>query len=302
VSEFFSDWRFTANQFVLAPSPLRLTARICFSHLNTCGHSPYITSSVTKGWVCHLQLLLVLASSFILGSESRGTHDHILLSQIWDFPFRRLLRIAGLRWKYWTPPPHGVKSKSKSKSKASYVTTDGHSAIVSWCQELIWGLKPDFYYCQTVAGFWCGALSLTRERVCLLQLLPVLASAVIHGPSPAGLVTNLYLSILLHYFTYNYAITVTMQPNKPICMFSLLLSLCVSASVAHHQVLYPMPKLLDYIVLFLFLVLLSTSHTAVPLYWHWKAHHAIKEISTHAEEGNKSRRDKRNKTNKTSGT
>jgi hypothetical protein len=35
-----------------------------------------------RGWVCHLQLLLAVASAVILGSEFRGTHDHILLSQI----------------------------------------------------------------------------------------------------------------------------------------------------------------------------------------------------------------------------
>jgi hypothetical protein len=35
-----------------------------------------------------------------LGSESRVTRDHILLSQIRDFPFRRLLRLARLRWRY----------------------------------------------------------------------------------------------------------------------------------------------------------------------------------------------------------
>jgi hypothetical protein len=32
--------------------------------------------------------------------------DHILLSHTGDFPFRRLLRLAGSRWRYWTPPPH----------------------------------------------------------------------------------------------------------------------------------------------------------------------------------------------------
>jgi hypothetical protein len=64
--------------------------------------------SLTKGQVCCLQLLLALASGVILGSESRGTRDHILLSQIRDFPFRRLLRLAGLRWKYSTPSPHGL--------------------------------------------------------------------------------------------------------------------------------------------------------------------------------------------------
>jgi hypothetical protein len=63
--------------------------------------------SLTRGRVCRLQLLLALASTVILGSESRGTRDHILLSQIRDFPFRRLLRLAGLRWRHSTPPPHG---------------------------------------------------------------------------------------------------------------------------------------------------------------------------------------------------
>jgi hypothetical protein len=41
-------------------------------------------------------------------SQSLGTCDRILLSQIWDFPFRRLLRLAGSRWRYSTPPPHGL--------------------------------------------------------------------------------------------------------------------------------------------------------------------------------------------------
>jgi hypothetical protein len=94
-------------------SPIRLGAEPLethgqnFSQMNTCGHSPYITSSLTRGWVCHLQLLLALASAFILGSEFRGTCDHILLPQIRDFPFCRLPRLAGLRWRYSTPPPHG---------------------------------------------------------------------------------------------------------------------------------------------------------------------------------------------------
>jgi hypothetical protein len=42
-------------------------------------------SSLTRRKVCLLHLLLLLASAVILGSESRGTHDHILLSQIRDF-------------------------------------------------------------------------------------------------------------------------------------------------------------------------------------------------------------------------
>jgi hypothetical protein len=42
--------------------------------------------SLTRERVCHLQLLLVFASAVILGSESRGTRDHILLYQIRDYP------------------------------------------------------------------------------------------------------------------------------------------------------------------------------------------------------------------------
>jgi hypothetical protein len=42
--------------------------------------------SLTRKRVCRVQLLLVLASTVILGSESRGTRDYILLSQIRDSP------------------------------------------------------------------------------------------------------------------------------------------------------------------------------------------------------------------------
>jgi hypothetical protein len=101
-----------------------------FFYLNPCGHSPYVTSFLTRGWVCRLQLLLVLNSAVILRSESRGTHDQILLAQIRDSPnlddqvpriyipreqggpvilpgtgfhFGRFLRLAGLRWRHSTP-------------------------------------------------------------------------------------------------------------------------------------------------------------------------------------------------------
>jgi hypothetical protein len=73
---------FTANQFFLATSPLRPTT--IFFQLNTGGYSPYVTSSLMRGWVSRLQLLLVLASAVNLRSESRGTHDHLLLSQFRD--------------------------------------------------------------------------------------------------------------------------------------------------------------------------------------------------------------------------
>jgi hypothetical protein len=59
-----------------------------------------------RGRVCRLQFLLAPASAVIFWSESHRIRGHILLSQIWDFPFRRLLPLAGLRWRYSIPPPH----------------------------------------------------------------------------------------------------------------------------------------------------------------------------------------------------
>jgi hypothetical protein len=65
--------------------------------------------SLRRVRVCRLQLLLALASAFIFRSESRGTRHHILLSQIRDFSFCRLLRPARLLWKFSTPPPLGIR-------------------------------------------------------------------------------------------------------------------------------------------------------------------------------------------------
>jgi hypothetical protein len=99
--ELLYDWWFSSNQFVLAPSPLRHTTIILF-RLNTCGYSPYAISSLTRVWVCRLQLLLVLASAVILRSECRGTHDHILLSQIRDSPNAPYLYPPGIGWPSYT--------------------------------------------------------------------------------------------------------------------------------------------------------------------------------------------------------
>jgi hypothetical protein len=48
-----------------------------------------------------------------------------------------------------------------SAESESYVTTDGQPASLSWNKAPIWGLRPDFCYCQTVVGLlmW-GSLSL----------------------------------------------------------------------------------------------------------------------------------------------
>jgi hypothetical protein len=62
--------------------------------------------SLKRGRICRLQLLLVLASAVILGSESRGTRDHILLSPI---RVSSLLGSVGL----FITPLHGPSIKHR---------------------------------------------------------------------------------------------------------------------------------------------------------------------------------------------
>jgi hypothetical protein len=107
-----------SNSWCRAPSGPRDQIYIALRQLRSCFcGAPYLT----RGRVCILYMLLALASAVFLGSESLGTRDHTLLPQIWDFPFRRLLRLARSRWKYSTPPPHG--SLQRLISSKEYIRT-----------------------------------------------------------------------------------------------------------------------------------------------------------------------------------
>jgi hypothetical protein len=92
---------------------------ISFRQLRLCY---FVEASLTRGRVCNLlaQLLLRLARAVTLGSKSRRTHGHILLPHLRlpqpggpgphiyiSLEQGRLLRLAGLQWRYSNPPPHG---------------------------------------------------------------------------------------------------------------------------------------------------------------------------------------------------
>jgi hypothetical protein len=109
-SHIATDGQWVSKSWCRAPSETYDQIFITVWQLRSCLCG---TPSVTRGRICLSYMLLVLASAVDLGSESLETRDHILLSQIWDFLIRRLLRLVGSWWRYSTLPPHGYYSLLK---------------------------------------------------------------------------------------------------------------------------------------------------------------------------------------------
>jgi hypothetical protein len=107
-------------------------------------------------------------STFILG-QRKITKNLDRVGRPQDLPDANRLLTSSPAFKRATLLPFPVCTLAlfwnfKSKSKLRYDR---------WSSR-IWGPRPDFYYCQTVACF-----SLTRGRVCDSQLLLVLDSAIL---------------------------------------------------------------------------------------------------------------------------
>jgi hypothetical protein len=158
-SELLYDWRFTASHFILAKISLRITTSNFILQLNTCGYSPNVTTFLTRGWVCPLQLLLDLASAAILRSESLETHDHLLLSHIRDshnlepgpriyipqeqggpiippgtgYPFRQKVKVkVTLRLTVSSSVSFGVKAPSSAHDQI-FITVLTVTVLFLWC-------------------------------------------------------------------------------------------------------------------------------------------------------------------------
>jgi hypothetical protein len=145
---------------------------------------------LTRGRVCHLQLLLALASAVILGSKSCGTHDHILLSQIQDFPFHRLLLLAGLQWRYLTLPPHEIRSLNSSESYVNNQRSVGQSVLELGTHL---GLTTRFLLLSDSYEFVDVGCSLWHEdRSVIYNCCWPSPAHSFSGLSPVGLVTIFY--------------------------------------------------------------------------------------------------------------
>jgi hypothetical protein len=77
----------------------------------------------------------------------------------------------------------------------SFVTTDGQSASLSWNKAPIWNLRPDFYYCQTVAVLLMWGRSLCRyDESVVYNCCCHSPLQSFSGPSPWELVTIVTVS------------------------------------------------------------------------------------------------------------
>jgi hypothetical protein len=108
------------------PISLFLSLKIMFSQLRV---RHFGTFSLTSGRACSLQLLLYLASAVTLESEFRGTHEQILLSQIWDS-----LNLEGQAPVFISSRNRVAQLWSTSSSSSRYIASDGQSASLSWCR------------------------------------------------------------------------------------------------------------------------------------------------------------------------
>jgi hypothetical protein len=128
--------RWSVGQSILVlGSHLELITRFFFSVWQLCLYWCW-TPSLTRGWVCNLLEYCfwaypeqsfsgpipqnsdpILLSHFRLSQPGRsGPRIYIpqeqgdpLIPPSTGFPFRRLLLLAGLRWRYSNPPPHGSR-------------------------------------------------------------------------------------------------------------------------------------------------------------------------------------------------
>jgi hypothetical protein len=67
--------------------------------------------------------------------------------------------------------PASTRVSPMTSESESYLTTDSQPASLSWNKAPFWGLRPDLYYCLTVAGLLIWGV-LSDERPGLSFTIP----------------------------------------------------------------------------------------------------------------------------------
>jgi hypothetical protein len=128
-------------------------------------------------------MLLSLASAVFLGSEPFCTRDHILLSQIRDFPFRRLLRLAGSPSTRKFCPAYNPSARTTYKNPAS--------------QQYLYSCARNYCTGKVFTESFPSNDSLFRLRTCRLGTETCLPSRCLETGLHATLLLLLLLLLLL---------------------------------------------------------------------------------------------------------
>jgi hypothetical protein len=93
-----------------------------------------------------------------------------IMSHIWTRSNRWLYcYVILLGYHPGSPRAHWSLSRNALSKSVTLCTTDGQSASLSWNKAPIWGLRPDLYYCLTVAGALCERTVLSFARVTVIS-------------------------------------------------------------------------------------------------------------------------------------
>jgi hypothetical protein len=132
-------------------------------------------------------------------------------------------------------------TQNKSQSE-SYITTDGQSASLPWCQALILDLRPMFLllllFFRQLWVCWCGGPSPTRGLVCSSQLLLRLASRVFLRSESRWTHDNILLSQYWDSLNLEGQVPVFISPrNRVVQLYPQALGL--SNLFTYYYVMYP---------------------------------------------------------------
>jgi hypothetical protein len=215
---------FTLRSSYLRASPLRLTTSNFIFQLNTCGCSPYVTSSLMRGCLSftiaagprqhsHSRVRVPRDSwSYFTVSElilpkPGGLGPRIYIPQEQGgpvippgtgFPFRRLLWLAGLRWRYSAPPPHGSSPRKFPHTHCVRAQVPvwtwlwKYESLICWesntgiLPDLFWGDKSQWLTDNYGATDVASLLSCRTEiltSVCLCHTIPSLLNTCKYKPS-----------------------------------------------------------------------------------------------------------------------
>jgi hypothetical protein len=167
------------------PIPLR-PATSLFFQLNTFDYSPYVTPSLTRGWVCHLQLLLAHASAVIMTifyCLRFNTHPTWRARSLYLFPPRnRVVLLYHQALVPFSSPPTTRRAMVEVFEPAS---TQGPTKNSSWFS--LCSLHMDHIYNNTSNNSSAVACLFVTMETCLLCCC--LAMDVL-----LGLLFQLYLS------------------------------------------------------------------------------------------------------------